>query len=364
MKMERPYRVIVWGPGSLGAACIREICRRPEFELAGVLAYSPEKIGLDAGEYVGENAAGIKITGDKEQIFRTQADCVLHCVKMPIDAEAMHADVIRLLESGKNVISSAGYHFSHKHGTEHVSRLEAACRKGAVSLYGGGENPGFMMERLGLTMAAACGGIKRMRLQEFTDLEGVGSSPGDFDAVGFGRPVADVSTRNPGIEIWKNSFHGETLTYVSHALFGRPPDRIEQAMRCYPSKEDVEASGLLVRKGTVGYIEIVLTAWLNNRPVLASEIHWFTGKANSPLEFRGNDHWVLELEGEMASFRLNIDAFASLKGDLINRPGDDKAPIMYASAALLLHAIPVVCSASPGVLTPSIWHADRALRTT
>ena len=33
-----PYKVIVWAPGYLGSAVIKEVLKRPEFELVGVLA--------------------------------------------------------------------------------------------------------------------------------------------------------------------------------------------------------------------------------------------------------------------------------------------------------------------------------------
>jgi hypothetical protein len=42
----RPLRVLVWGPGGLGRICIREMVGRAEFDLAGVLAYSPESDGV------------------------------------------------------------------------------------------------------------------------------------------------------------------------------------------------------------------------------------------------------------------------------------------------------------------------------
>ena len=52
MNTQQPYKVIVWGPGYLGQACIKQPLQRPEFELVGVLAYSESKNGKDAGELV------------------------------------------------------------------------------------------------------------------------------------------------------------------------------------------------------------------------------------------------------------------------------------------------------------------------
>jgi hypothetical protein len=46
---DRPYRVIVWGPGHIGGTVLREVIKRDDLELVGVKVYSEEKAGADAG---------------------------------------------------------------------------------------------------------------------------------------------------------------------------------------------------------------------------------------------------------------------------------------------------------------------------
>src|SRR5271167_739519 len=110
--MRSPYRVMVWGPGLLGSALIREIVAKPELELVGVLAYSPFKDGRDAGVLAGTTEAGVLATTDQEAIIAMDADVVLFCPQASaacdIDSEATNI-VCRLLESGKNVVTSIGY---------------------------------------------------------------------------------------------------------------------------------------------------------------------------------------------------------------------------------------------------------------
>ena len=48
--LREPYRVSVWGPGTVGLAAIRELILLPETELRSVLAHSDDKAGADAGE--------------------------------------------------------------------------------------------------------------------------------------------------------------------------------------------------------------------------------------------------------------------------------------------------------------------------
>ena len=63
--MRDPFKLIVWGPGGLGAICIREALRLPEFELAGVRTYGPAKVGIDAGTLVGLDPAGVLLYAQK-----------------------------------------------------------------------------------------------------------------------------------------------------------------------------------------------------------------------------------------------------------------------------------------------------------
>lgn len=51
--MQRPYRVMVWGPGRLGSICIWETWQSPAFEFVGVRAYSAAKHGIDVGDLLG-----------------------------------------------------------------------------------------------------------------------------------------------------------------------------------------------------------------------------------------------------------------------------------------------------------------------
>jgi 4-hydroxy-tetrahydrodipicolinate reductase len=111
----------VWGPGVVGSALIREIMRMPEVQLVGVLAYSAEKDGKDAGDVAGTAVTGVRVTTNQQQIIGLDADCVLYCPRVSaeceIDSDATNI-LCRLLESGKNVITSIGYWYPAFHGQD------------------------------------------------------------------------------------------------------------------------------------------------------------------------------------------------------------------------------------------------------
>lgn len=352
---QRPYKVAIWGPGGVGSACIRELSRLPDFEIVAVLGFHPAKVGRDAGELLGLPPLGITVTGDKNDILRSEADCVLHCATIPLDPDGMHADVEALLRAGKNVISSAGYHHPAFHGPELVARLEAACTAGGASLHGTGENPGFLLERVAMTLTAVCTSVEHVRVQEITDLSDCGSQPEVLAAVGFGQPLEAIDPDNPGLAIWERFYFSESLTGCCERLHGRPPDRITRTVTAHPAREATSAMGLPIATGSVGYIEQVFTAWLDDRPRLSTEIHWYAGRANAPQHYAADDHWVIEVEGKPCSLRVHVDSFASLKGDTNRHPGDPTTSITYASAAILIQAIPVVCAAPAGIVVPTLF---------
>jgi hypothetical protein len=56
------YKVIQWATGAVGSLTLREIVRNHDLELGGVLVYSPDKDGRDAGELVSIDPTGVTAT--------------------------------------------------------------------------------------------------------------------------------------------------------------------------------------------------------------------------------------------------------------------------------------------------------------
>ncbi|MGA4787284.1 hypothetical protein [Nocardia sp. AB354] len=108
--VERPYRLVIWGPGDMGGRALRTALESPDFEVVGVKVFSPHKHGRDIGELAGLAAVGVAATTSKDEILALNADCVVHTPTTPALIQGADADVVDLLESGKNVVSAASYH--------------------------------------------------------------------------------------------------------------------------------------------------------------------------------------------------------------------------------------------------------------
>jgi hypothetical protein len=75
----------------------------------------------------------VKSTTDNNEILALEADVVLFTPR-PMDREQIDADVIALLESGKNVISTESHHFPRLGGVDYEQRFVKAGRAGEATV--------------------------------------------------------------------------------------------------------------------------------------------------------------------------------------------------------------------------------------
>ena len=101
------FRVIQWSTGNVGRHALRLMARHPDLELVGLWVHSPDKAGRDAGELVGIEPLGIAATNDADALLALDADCVCYTATADLRPQEAIADMTRILQSGKNVVSSS-----------------------------------------------------------------------------------------------------------------------------------------------------------------------------------------------------------------------------------------------------------------
>src|SRR5436305_9683920 len=72
------YRVVQWATGNVGKAAIEGVLGHPELQLVGCWVHSADKHGRDVGEIIGGEPIGVRATGDRDEIFALDADCVVY----------------------------------------------------------------------------------------------------------------------------------------------------------------------------------------------------------------------------------------------------------------------------------------------
>src|SRR3954462_643507 len=101
-------RVVQWTTGNVGKQSVQAIVQRPDLELVGCYAWSPDKVGKDVGELCGLAPIGVLATNDVDALLALKADCVVYN-PMWIDVDVM----VRILESGSNIVSTAAFITGH-----------------------------------------------------------------------------------------------------------------------------------------------------------------------------------------------------------------------------------------------------------
>lgn len=345
--MRPPYRVIVWGPGIVGNAVLREVIRKPELELAGVLAYSAEKDGLDVGEYLGQSAVGVRITCDQDSIIDLDADVVIFCPNMStevdLDSEATNT-VCHLLESGKSVVTPIGWWYPPYQSEALSEKLEAACQKGGSCLHSTGVNPGWLYERIITTLTGASTTIKHIHVQELSDNSHIESAD-MMTGLGYGQALSNT----PWIENVGDRGYHETLALTCHIL-GVKLDHIESEKKYFVAREDIDLIPMKVPRGTRAGVNFLYHAIVDGRKFITLEEIWYVDERDLPEGLQRGDYYNIKIEGEPVSVKGQFQLMASVEENLERREGDNTLPAYYATAIPLIQAIPIVCGATPGIV--------------
>jgi len=362
--VRQPYRVSVWGPGTVGVAAIRELIHLPETELASVFAYSPAKHGVDAGELAGMTPTGVTVTTDVGEFLAAEPECVIHA---PRDIGDFRADdeIAMLLERGINVITLLPYHYPPLLGDEAFERLDAAARKGGATLFGTGINPGFLFERLLMTGTGLCNAVERISLAEYVNIEHITGGAEFLTVMGFGMQTAHPDAVE-AVASTVGNYLIQSLYCAAHHM-GLTIERLEREDGHVTTPVDIDIPGLFkLEAGTVALVRFRWTAECADGPTLSTQVNWYATNAMRPKEAEGygNDVWKIHIEGR-PSLELCVELHGTLDGAAVH-PDNPTHPSMLGTAIPAVQAIGVVVDAPPGVMIADApqFHWKRDLRIT
>src|SRR5712691_12950170 len=158
MNPVRPLSVAQYGIGPIGAEIARLLLTKPWIKLVAAVDIDPKKAGRDVGEVIGLNReVGVKVTSE----LQTRADVVCHSTGSRLrDVSAQLKD---LLGRGSHVVSTCE-ELSFPLDAEVREDLQQVARANNVTLLGTGVNPGFVMDKLPLTLTAVCQRVDELRI--------------------------------------------------------------------------------------------------------------------------------------------------------------------------------------------------------
>lgn len=362
--METRRRVIVWGPGEVGAAAIAAVLADDHLELVGVKVFSPGKEGRDAGELAGVGACGVLATRSTDDLLASDADVVLLTCAASAVVGGLDNDVIAMLLSGKNVIATVAYHNVARPNWTSVHRpspakLQEAAVRGGASLYGAGVHPSYMTERVAMTLAAGLGTVDHIRVVEALDFSLAPPDMwGGLGAIGFGGSPQSLSDDNM-LARFGDMYYADLVANLAFAIRGVSNEEIRTESRLVgrPVAERLQLPQITVEPGNVGALHLTTNAFVGNDLVATNEEVWFLGALNA---FRGDnlpfEGWKQGLIGYTIEARNSSTRLRSqIEYEIFGPPN----PVTQMSVRSIIDAIDPVCRAQPGVLIDDASHQLR-----
>lgn len=350
-----PLRVIQWATGGVGRAAIEAILERPDLELVGCWVHSDDKAGADVGTLLGRDAVGVAATNDIDALLAVDADCVLYS---PLFADP--AVVVRILESGKNVVTPLGWFYPP---LEERERLDAVCKAAGVTLHGTGIHPGGITERFPLVLSALSGSITSVRAEEFSDIRTYGAPDVIRDWMLFGATPEHAKT-----SIMADALGGgfrQSVWMVADELGFDIEPTIRVTHEVAVATAPIDSPIGVIEPGLVAGQRFRWDGVVNGKPVVTAAVNWLMGEAALDPPWTVGDageRFEVEITGDpdvLVTFKKLHPT--SVEAGLARNSG------IVATAMHCVNAIPYVCDAAAGLLTyldlpPVAGRAASALR--
>ncbi len=321
--MKKNIRVIQYGVGPIGAALVRLMREKQALELIGAIDIDPAKAGRDLGEVVGAADApwGVAVSATSE-LLHESADVVVHSTTSSLPDVA--DQLLACLAAESCVISTCEeLSYPYRKYPELAAQLDAEAKEWGVALVGTGVNPGFVMDKLVLTLGAAAqrvdsahvlrvvdAGERRLPLQKKV---GAGMSASEFR-----EHVAAGIIKHHGLP--------ESVAMVSDGL-GLGVDEITETIDPIVAEQAVATKFLEVAAGQVAGVHQIARGMAAGQEKIHMELQMFVG-AKEPRD-------AIELRGD-PNLRLTIPG--GTHGDL-------------ATIAIVVNSIPAILAAPAGLRT-------------
>jgi hypothetical protein len=335
------YRVIQWSTGNVGTFSLRTIIDHPDLELAGVWVHSAAKSGKDAGELCARAKTGVRATNDVDAILALDADCV--CYTATADLRPFEAidDICRILESGKDVVSSSVVPLVHPASfiPDLRDKLAASCQKGGTSFFTSGIDPGFGNDIFPLVLTGLCGHWEEVRVVEIINYATYNQPQVLFETMGFGKHMDDTPillTRGTLEFGW-----GGTVNILAEGL-GVTLDDITASYEKRPATKPIHIGDHIVEPGTMGALRFEVRGIVGGKPAIVVEHVTRLDDDLAPDWPQGN-----------GSYRVIIKGFPTMRCELEfeDERGDHAVGGVILTATRIVNAIPAVYRAPPGLIS-------------
>lgn len=330
------YRVVQWSTGNIGSRALGILLDRNDFEIVGVHSFGADKVGRDAGALAEPTSPEINVaaTDDVDALIGLGPDCVNYMPRA-IDFEL----VAKMLRAGINVVTTGDF-VTGTHRPAERAALEAAAQQGGATFLGTGFEPGFINVVAGF-LTGACRKVHSVKLVETLDCT---TYPVQdvWKVLGFGKPPRQSVTQLDPAALRYGLGYFETLDMVARMLDAEL-DAKEAFVENAVLTRDLNLGWVDYAAGTVGGQRRTYRGLRNGRPVVELAICWTMSSDALEPQWNDPEGFSVVIEGEP-----HVDAMIRF-----GHPGQDAMTVLMDSTAVAaVNAIPFVCDAPPGVITP------------
>jgi 2,4-diaminopentanoate dehydrogenase len=322
--VKKKIRAVQYGVGPIGASIVRLMREKKAIEICGAIDTDPAKVGKDLGEVVGAPDApwGVRISSNPREVLEQAADVVIHSTSSALP-DVMD-QLLACLEAESCIVSTCeelAYPF--RTYPELAAQLDSAAKDWGVALLGTGVNPGFVMDKLVVTLAAVSQRIEHAKAIRIVDASkrrlplqrkiGAGMTVEEFRA-----QVAAGAIKHVGLP--------ESVAMIADSL-NFPVDEITETIEPVVAQEKVHSDVLSVEPGQAAGVHQIARGLAAGQELIYLELQMYVG-AKEPAD-------SVELKGHP-----NISLFI---------PGGTHGDI--ATASVVVNSIPVILDAPAGLRT-------------
>jgi len=168
--VKKKIRAIQYGVGPIGASIVKLMREKQAIEIIGAIDMDPAKAGRDLGEVVGAQDApwGVSVYADAKEALDLNPDVVMHTTSSSLPK--VMDQLLACLEAQSCVVSTCEeLSYPFRTYPELAAKLDAAAKEWGVALVGTGVNPGFVMDKLVITLAAVSQRIEHAKALRIVD---------------------------------------------------------------------------------------------------------------------------------------------------------------------------------------------------
>lgn len=350
-------KVIQFSTGNVGIHALRTVIDRPDLELVGVHANSPDKLGRDAAELCGRTEpVGVTATDDIDALLALDAECVVYTSQAETRPMEALDEISRFLRAGMNVVgTSFVWMVAPEQADDWLRRpLQEACADGDSTLYINGIDPGFSGDTLVYAALSLAARATAVTVQEIFDYGTYDDA--EFTGVTFGFGTTPDHTPILFSSGVLASMWGAQVRSLAADL-GIQLDEVRERHEKWVTPQTIDCTMMRVDPGHVAAVKFGVEGVSGGRAVLTMEHVNRLTPAAAP-------HWPFPPDGHPGVHRVIVEGSPGIEINThVGTSGiDHNQGGVIATAARAVNAIDAVCEAKSGILAANALRGSDQLR--